>query len=413
MTVNKSQIRNLFLSATISLAMGATVSSCSDDDTTVTYPVVISQTYPAELPSTYSVESGTITYKELNTGRTYTFELPLTEADVLPAGTYDIDGSMKVSYTNGEGERVEQTLRAIASQQVISATAQSASLKWFFYNSTNTLVFGEIYCAGSLNAAGTSGLYDTFFTIYNNTDEVQYADGLALVESKLTNASTDEIRTPANQIETNFTVQTVYVIPGNGHDVAINPGESIKIVDQAIEWNAQVAGALDHRDADFEWYDVVTTGSVRDTDNPDVPNLDKWFSYSLTIWIPSNQCNRSYALVRFPEGMTAEKFLEEQKGDYKYVNAATGKEMDGTKAYLIKYEWILDGVNLCPNESWVKGALSTSVDASHAAISEAKSDKNRFGKKFVRKVSGVSAAGNTILMDTNDSAQDFEIVSAK
>ena len=152
---------------------------------------------------------------------------------------------------------------------------------------------------------------------------------------------------------------------------------------------------------------------MKDTDNPDVPNLDKWYSYSPTIWIASNQCNRSYALVRFPEGMTAEQYLAEYDGTYKYISSVTQKEMTGTKCYLVKYDWIIDGVNLCPVESWIQGALSTSVDASYAAISEAKTDKNRFGKKFVRKVAGVSAAGNTVLMDTNDSARDFEIVSAK
>ena len=414
MTSNKIQIKNLFLSVALCAAMGLSVASCSDDDNTVvTYPVVIAPTYPAELPSSYTVESGTITYKELNSDRSYTFELPLTDSDVIPAGTYDIDGQMEVSFVNDEGASVTRTLRAVASQQVISSSAQSASLKWFFYNPSNTLVFGEIYFAGSLNAAGTNGLYDTYFTIYNNTDEVQYADGIAIVESKLLNTDANVIITPANQREANFTAQTVYVIPGSGQDVAIAPGESIKIVDQAIDWTAQVPGALNHTDADFEWYDESTSASVKDTDNPDVPNLDKWYSYSPTIWIASNQCNRSYALVRFPEGMTAEQYLAEYDGTYKYISSVTQKEMTGTKCYLVKYDWIIDGVNLCPVESWIQGALSTSVDASYAAISEAKTDKNRFGKKFVRKAAGVSAAGNTVLMDTNDSARDFEIVSAK
>lgn len=284
MTSNKIQIKNLFLSVALCAAMGLSVASCSDDDNTVvTYPVVIAPTYPAELPSSYTVESGTITYKELNSGRSYTFELPLTDSDVIPAGTYDIDGQMEVSFVNDEGASVTRTLRAVASQQVISSSAQSASLKWFFYNPSNTLVFGEIYFAGSLNAAGTNGLYDTYFTIYNNTDEVQYADGIAIVESKLLNTDANVIITPANQREANFTAQTVYVIPGSGQDVAIAPGESIKIVDQAIDWTAQVPGALNHTDADFEWYDESISASVKDTDNPDVPNLDKWYSYSPTI----------------------------------------------------------------------------------------------------------------------------------
>lgn len=415
MAFDNLKIKSLLLSAIITLGTPALMTSCSDDDENPepTYAVAIVNKFPAELPSTYAVQSGEITYKELNTGRVLTFTLPVTEADVLPAGTYDVDATMVVTFANADGSEAERTLRAVASQQVISATSTSTSLDWFFYNPDNTLVFGEIYFAGSPNATGTNGLYDTYFTIYNNTDEVQYADGIAIVESKLTNASTDKILTEANQRNANFTAQTVYVIPGNGTDVAIKPGESIKIVDQAIDWTEQVAGALNHTDADFEWYDEVTTGKVRDTDNPNVPNLDKWFSYSATIWIPSNQCNRSYALVKFPEGMTAETFLAEQDGTYKYINSTTGKEMTGSKAYLIKYDWIIDGVNLSPVESWTEGALSGSVDAGYAAISDAKMDKNRFGKKFVRKVSGVSALGNTVLMDTNDSAADFEVVSAK
>lgn len=409
--MNLAKFKNFIVCAAAFACIMCVMTSCDDNEDPV-FAVTVENVLPDGVPADALIKSGSITYKELNTGNVVVVTLPATEAINLPAGIYDIDGTMVVSYTS-EGSSVERTLRTVMSQQVINEVATTLSLKWFFYNPNNTLVFGEIYFTGSLNAAGTNGLYDTYFTIYNNTDEVQYADGIAIVESKLTNVSTDEILTAANQREANFTAQTVYVIPGSGKDVAIQPGESIKIVDQAIDWNEQVPGALNHTDADFEWYDEVTIGSVRDTDNPAVPNLDKWFSYSATIWLPSNQCNRSYALVRFPEGMTAEKFLTEQAGDYKYINAATGIELSGTKCYLIKYDWILDGVNLSPVENWVQGALSVTVDAGYAAISQAKLDKNRFGKKFVRKVSGVSSQGNNVLMDTNDSTNDFEVASAK
>lgn len=414
MTFSKRSFKQILMATVVCGTLPVITASCSDDDdVTPTYPVEITQNLPEGIPSSVVVKSGTITYTELNTGRVYTFELPVNETDVLPAGTYDIEGSMVVTYAGDNGAEVERNLRTVASQVVISQTSQATSLNWFFYNPENTLVFGELFFTGTLNAKGTSGLYDTYLTIYNNTDEVQYADGLAIVESKILNTATDQILTEANYRENNFTVQTVYVIPGSGQEVAIQPGESIKIVDQAIDWNEQVPGALNHTDADFEWYDESSSASVVDTDNPSVPNLIKWYSYSPTIWIPSNQCNRSYALVRFPEGMTAETFLAQQDGTYTYINAATGKEMTGNKCYLIKYEWILDGVNLCPTEKWVQGALSVATDMSYAAISEKNSDKNRFGHKFVRKTSGVSAAGNTILMDTNDSAADFEVVAVK
>lgn len=411
MTLKKNFIKTLIVPV-VCAGLSVVSVSCSDDDGDVvqTYPVVFTETIPEGVPAGYTVKSGSVTYSELNTGKVYNFTLPLQSGASVPAGTYDIDATMTVNYP---GEEADHTLRAVASQQVVSGQSQAITLAWFHYNPANTLVFGEIYFAGSPNAAGTNGLYDTYFTIYNNTDEIQYADGIAIVESKFFNTSTDRILTAENMRDANFTVQTVYVVPGSGRDVAVNPGQSIKIVDQAIDWNAVVNGALDHRDADFEWYDEVTTGTVRDTDNPDVPNLDKWFSYSKTIWIPSNQCNRSYALVRFPEGMTVDRFLAEQKGDYQYINAATGKTLNGTNAYLVKHEWIIDGVNLCTTEGFTEAALAASVDAGYAAISDKKTDKNRFGRRFVRKTSGVSALGNTVLMDTNDSARDFDVVSAK
>lgn len=408
----KSQLRNYLLGAMLCGSL-ALFTGCSDDDSIPTYPLTVTETLPAELPSNATIRTGSLIFTELNTGLNTVFMLPLPADTQIPEGTYNIEGYMEVSYPGSDGSTVERTLRAVANQVVISKTNQNTALNWFFFNPESTLIFGEIFFTGTLNANGTNGLYDTYFTIYNNTDEVQYADGLAIVESKILNTSTDQILTDANLPENNFTAQTVYVIPGNGQSVAIQPGESIKIVDQAIDWNAQVAGALNHTDADFEWYDESSSASVVDTDNPSVPNLDKWYSYSPTIWIPSNQCNRSYALVRFPEGMTASEFLAQYDGTYKYINAATGKEMNGTKCYLIKYDWIIDGVNLCPTEKWTSGALSTAVDMSYAAISDKNADKNRFGKKFARKVSGKSPAGNTVLMDTNDSASDFEVVDVK
>lgn len=416
MRTDKHNLSRLFLCVALTACMAVITTSCSDEDESRYNTVTVDRT-PADMPAQYTVKSGSITYSELNTGIITVFNLPQSITDLLPAGTYNIDANMTVSFER-DGDTVERTLRAVSRQVVISAATQSVSLDWFYYNSSNSLVFGEIYFAGTPNATGSNGLYDSYFTIYNNSDEIQYADGLAIVESKLINGYTDEILDQKNYPENNFTVQTVYVIPGSGHDVAIEPGKSIKIVDQAIDWSAEksIPDALNHTDADFEWYDVVTTGSIRDTDNPDVPNLDKWFSYSPTIWVPSNQCNRSYALVRMPEGMTADNFLADRKGDYKYKNSVTGKIMDGTKCYLVDYSWILDAVNLCPTETYNASSnltLSPVADASYAAVTEKKADKARFGRKFARKQAGISVNGNVVLQDTNDSGADFDIVSAK
>ena len=165
-----------------------------------------------------------------------------------------------------------------------------------------------------------------------------------------------------------------------------------------------MAGALDHTDADFEWHD----DNRQDTDNPQVADLDKWFCYSNTIWIISNQCNRSYALVKFPEGMNAETYLAQYHGAYEYIHTI-GTHMTNDRAYLIPNEWILDGVNLSNDVVWVYGALGNSIDISYASISTVDKDPNRFGHVFRRK-EAAEVAGVKVLQDTNDSRADFTLV---
>lgn len=397
----------------LAVAIAATMlTACEDDEKTVHYnSVAVTDSYPASLQDV-TPKSGSITFTELNTAESTTVTLPAAVPFSLADGVYDAEANLEVEckVATAEGEStVIRSLRATLSSLSVTADTD-VTLEWFLYNPSNSLVFSEIFCTGSLNATGTNGLRDVYFRIYNNTDHVIYADGLGIAESAFVNARTNtyEILTAANDRSVNFTAGTIWVIPGSGTDVPVNPGESIKIVDQAIDWNAQVAGALDHTDADFEWWD----DHAQDTDNPDVPNLDKWFCYSATIWVVSNQANRSYALVRFPEGTTAESYLAAYNGAYEYIGS-TGKQMKNEKAYLIPNGWIIDGVNLSNKEAWVYGALGDAVDMSYASSSDTNRDPNRYGRKFSRKVSAVTADGRRILMDTDNSAADFEFIPVK
>ncbi len=352
--------------------------------------------------------TGQFRYTELNTGRTGAYALPQYDPFTLPAGLYDIECSATVAYTSSQGTRIERSLRAVQ-RSVELAAAKTITLDWFFYDATNSLVFSEIYATGSLNATATGGIRDTYIRIYNNTSEIIYADGIGIAESAFVNARTNtfEILTEANDRQVNFTAGTIWVIPGSGTDYPIAPGESIKLVDQAINWNEQVAGGLDHTDADFEWVD----DHAMDTDNPAVPNLQKWYCYSNTIWVISNQCNRSYALVKFPEGMTAEQYLAEYRGTYDYISAV-GSQMTNDKAYLIPNDWILDGVNMGNLETWVRGALGDGLDISYASVSDIARDPERFGRLLARRVASTDN-GVEILMDTNDSSNDFFITTPR
>lgn len=387
--------------------------SCIDDDDVAgvdDITVSFNNQWP-EGVAEETITSAEITFHELNSGQKVKLNPIGSDLGSLPLGVYDYEGMVKASCPVGDetGSVIEKTLRVSGSSLTVSSPV-AIRLEWFYSNPGGTLVFSEIYAAGSPNATATGGLRDSYFRIYNNTSETIYADGLGIVESTFVNSRTNafEILTPANDRQVNFTVGTVWVIPGSGTDVPILPGQSIKIADQAIDWGAQVAGALDHTDADFEWYD----DNAMDTDNPSVPNLEKWYCYSNTIWIMSNQCNRSYALVRFPEGTSAESYLADWHGAFDYISII-GTQMTNNNAYLIPNSWIVDGVNLGNSESYVYGALGNSVDISFASISDIDKDANRFGRVFRRKTATVDADGVALLQDTNDSAADFERVNVR
>lgn len=366
--------------------------------------VSLGENFPDEL-SEVTVVSGKIRFTELNTRSEFTFALPVYDPYLLPAGLYDVDARAIATDENGK----EFNLRASASSVSIAGNSK-VSLDYFYFNPDNSLILSEIYVVGSLNATSTGGLRDSYFRIYNNTDEVIYADGLGFAESTLINTRTNayEVLTEANNRQLNFTAGSIWVIPGDGTQYPIQPGQSIKIVDQAFNWDAEVPGALDHSDADFEFVD----DDPRDTDNPDVTNLEKWYSYSLTIWMPSNQANRSYAIFRFPEGMTSEQYLKDYFGPYDYISIL-GSIMRNEKAYLIPNSWIIDGVNLSNNEAFVYGALGDAIDISYSPSSDIDKDKQRFGKVMKRKVASTREDGSVILKDTNDSYNDFSLEPAR
>ncbi|MDE6369050.1 MAG: DUF4876 domain-containing protein, partial [Muribaculaceae bacterium] len=397
MKIKKNLVKVLFACTLMTPVM----ISCNDDDKIApVYEIVVNPT----LPEGYVIDSQIINFTEINTG------VVTTTTDInnlqLAAGIYNIEANALVSSSEASGQK---NMRAIAQNVVITETTRTISLDWFFYNPNNSLVISEIYL-GSLNATGKGLLYDSHITIYNNTDETIYADGLAICEGTLNNATAYPDLTPTP--EERFLVGTVYVIPGNGKEHPIEPGKSITIVDQAIEWSADVTGAQDYRHADFEWYDEVTIGTIRDTDNPDVPNLDKWYSYSATIWILSQQANRSYAIARIPEGITAESYLKDYSCSYTYYFTFTEKYMTRENQYYIPLDWIIDGVNLCPASTQEFLCLPPTIDISYKSINDdPQSASDRAYRMFVRREAGKSAEGNIILQDTDDSAKDFKIVN--
>lgn len=174
----------------LSAAFGAATTSCVDNSDTQeedTIAVAFDNIWPEGMDPS-GILSATLNLRELNTGTTYTVNPMSTTLATLPLGVYDYTGSVTVAESQVEGGTVEKTLRTVGSAITINV-ASRVGLTWFYSNPGGSLVFSEIYAAGSPNATATGGLRDSYIRIYNNSDRTVYADGIGIAESAFVNLS--------------------------------------------------------------------------------------------------------------------------------------------------------------------------------------------------------------------------------
>lgn len=272
------------------------------------------------------------------------------------------------------------------------------------HSNHNGFVLAEIFCAGTATPQGSYYYADKYFVIYNNTDHILYADSLVLLESDFLTVMKQEYH--PDIMDEYFAVSAMYMIPGSGHDHPVEPGGKLLLVDNAIDHTYANPNSWNMTVADFEWYDNSTNPQYTDIDNPDVANLERIYSSTLTLWSPHTQGFKSYAIASMKTDR--ETFLNDYYYDYEYhLVGQTGEaDMTGT-CYKIPNEWIVDAVNMSAHTGFQWIVTASSLDRGYTYNSEFPFDETRAGKSVRRKV--VSYDGErAILKDTNNSTDDFE-----
>lgn len=348
-----------------------------------------------------------VIFNDLNMGRQYMVpsdsiiwqDSLLLIQTTQPIGFYDVDASLTMLADSTE-LLFRSYIKSLSLTEARSLEAPLASAM-----AREDFVLAEIFTPGTQTPEGKTYTGDRYFVIYNNSSMTLYADGLVLLESKLKNALKYTLE-PDFRSES-FAADAIYRIPGDGTQYPVPSGGSLLIVDNAMDHRAANGNSFDLSDADFEWYDQSTSATVTDLDNPKVPNLDKIFCYSLTIWIPNNQGNTSFALARFPDSLSTEDYLAQYKFRYNYTNVTSaGTFKMSADTYLVPNEWIIDAVNLCPRSAYQWTAVATELDGGYTYVGELGSDKTRFGKSVRRKILYTKGTRH-ILQDTNNSTYDF------
>ena len=401
----KNLLRNtiLFLMALPLVAL----SSCSDEDSS-SVPHTQSK-FTVTLPegiSDLKIEDQSLQLTNLSTGKTVKYQ-SLNDVDLME-GLYDCVYSAEVTYTakNAEGEETTNKGRLSGKAENVEITGKEKNIgiDTYFSADNDDFIFEEIFFSGTLRSSGSQYYGDSYIKIYNNTDHVLYADSLVIAESDFLTTMKQEYK--PNIMDTDMAVAAMYMIPGTGRDVPVQPGGKLLIVDNAVDHTVANPNSWNMTTADYEWYDESTNPQFTDIANPKVPNLEKIYCSTLTLWSPHTQGFKSYALARMHTDKNT--FLLDYLYNYNYhLTGQTGEaDMTGT-SYRLPNSWILDAVNMSSKAGFQWIVTSPALDRGFTYNSEFNFDDSRFGKSVRRKVGSMDGK-RAILMDTNNSAEDFE-----
>jgi len=374
-----------------------TMAACDDklDEGLAYYTPEFTISMPAGLEgATFTTQQ--LEVKDVSSGRKVIYS-DLKDVS-LKTGLYDMGFEGDVAL-NGETRHVTAYVQSVQ----ISATSLSVNLPAFESLVSDDFLIEEIFFTGTLQTSGNQYYGDDYIKIYNNTDHVLYADGITLLESKFT--TTDKFDYDPDIMGEAMTVQAIYTIPGSGTDYPVQPGESLILADTGIDHKVANPNSFDLSTADWEWYDVSTSASNMDIDSPTVPNLDKWYCYTLSFFVLHNRGFRALALARIPIGK--EEYLANYMYTYNYVIAnASGTFPMTQKAYKVPNDWIIDAVNCSVEAEYVWNVTSPSLDRGWTYCGTMDHDKTRYFHSVRRKMLYIKD-GRPYLKDTNNSTEDF------
>ena len=389
----------LLVSCILFVSIMLLFNACSDDDNVIKKTAVTVQLKNPEGISSSTLTDISISLKEANTGKTTQLsDLSGSEFTIeLEAGTYDATLEGKISYT-AEGNTVDTQVRAYKESVTVIGETLTASFDLFIYAADKAgFVIQEVNFAGSLTNEGKQ-TFDQYFKIYNNSDEVLYADGLFIAQSQF--SSIEKYDYSPNIMNEALTISAIIVVPGSGTDHPIQPKESFIVAIDGINHKELNSNSIDLSIADFE---IVTEHpTMEDNDNPEVPNMENVLNHMII----HNQGFKAYALGRL--GVSVEKYLSDYVYTCTWVFAFEEWEFDEEDDYYkLPNEWIMDAVNLSIESDFQWIVTAPTLDMGWTYCAKGFGDATRYGKSVIRKVAGKTPEGADILMDTNNSKVDF------
>lgn len=376
---------NLLSLAIIILASSVTFSACSDnnDDVPKAYQLTINLNMKDEL----SLDNLSSLQLVVTNDKGKTQEIDMTEKTTvvkLMQGQYKLIASGKVK---------DEAAAYATGSAAIDVYADAVITVDINKILQSPIIYKTIYSTG-----GKMGyVVDQYFELVNNSDEVQYLDGLILSapagNQKQANAW------QANGYEDLYACGqgTVIAFPGTGKDYPLQPGQSIVLANNAVN-HKELAGegnqCPDLSKADWEIYIDNVSGEI----DYEAPNVDIIFQNNTYMKaFGMGFFGRAYLIARCPEGITPQEFAA-NKSNIMTTPGTTGK----MEFLMIPSKYVLDAVDIWDNESTEHYRTFLAKDDAQGVLAS----KAWQGMCVRRKVSKIEN-GRVYYQDTNNSSKDF------
>lgn len=395
-----------FLKVTLAVAIAFGFAACNDDDEVKLANLNVT----VDIANTFTGLSAANMYVYVTNTSDNGVDSALTDANGLATfedlapGTYNISASMELTKEEAgaaSGYYEEMTLNATKNNEELIGGFDHEVTITLDGEPSSSLVISELYFNGTMV---DFLLYKSqFIELYNNSAEVVYADGLYIAMLAPTRNGSGASEVPlALDLTEKVYAQKIMRVPGSGTDYPVQPGETILIALNAVDYsNGGTSTNPDLSVATLETYATAwmeslgRSGSYDDVDNIDVPNMECIYINQTYGWMQFDAATPSVALFR------NESFTVTEVTD-----PAAGTPAEIYEIYAeINVDDIIDGIDMMLNaESGDFKRLPTSVDAGFNYID------GYFTGKSVKRKTEKTVDGRVILKDTNNSTNDLEVI---
>ena len=275
---------------------------------------------------------------------------------------------------------------------------------------SGNIIFKEIFYCGSKIGGKTSYFRDQYYELYNNSDQVQYLDGLCIGNINPVNATANPYTWNRPNQEDYIYFESIWQVPYDKDNpenklYPLQPGESVVLAQMAVNhqqerFNPQ--SPVDLSGAEFEFY-LKTTANTFDNDAINMVAAFWKKSASIAQWMPT--INGPAVAIFYPDETMLSMMYEE---DYELKYASTWVVPVGSKSPMGKdmhIDCIVDAVELMLNETKItQKRMPAVLDAGAAWVGG-----TYISKSVSRRVKDTMEDGRVVYEDSNNSLEDFQV----